>query len=72
MQDLEHAIRGRAYQLWIESGCQDGHATAHWLAAQREVLSSSLEAIARVTLTEQQPKNVANAKASRRKKQRAA
>jgi hypothetical protein len=39
MQELEHAIRERAYQLWIESGCQDGHATAHCLAAQREVLS---------------------------------
>ncbi|MCA6112933.1 DUF2934 domain-containing protein [Bradyrhizobium cenepequi] len=67
MQDLEHAIRERAYQLWIEDGCQDGHATAHWLLAQREILSSSLEAIARVTLTEQQPKKLAKAKASRRK-----
>jgi hypothetical protein len=71
MQDLEHSIRERAYQLWVESGCQDGHATTHWFAAQREILSSSLEAIARITLTEQQPKKVAKAKASRRK-QRAA
>jgi len=71
MQELEHAIRERAYQLWIESGCQDGHATAHWLAAQREVLSSSLGAIARVTVTDQQPKKVPKARVYRRK-QRAA
>jgi hypothetical protein len=71
MQELEHAIRERAYQLWIESGCQDGHATAHWFAAQREVLSSSLGAVARVTVTDQQPKKVAKARTSRRK-QRAA
>jgi Protein of unknown function (DUF2934) len=58
MQELEHAIHERAYQLWTESGCQDGQATAHWLAAQREVLSSSLGAIARVTVTDQQPKKV--------------
>jgi Protein of unknown function (DUF2934) len=67
MQELEHAIHERAYQLWTESGCQDGQATAHWLAAQREVLSSSLGAIARVTVTDQQPKKVAKAGASRRK-----
>jgi hypothetical protein len=45
MQDLEEAIRARAYQLWIESGCQDGQADAHWLAAQREILGASLGAV---------------------------
>ena len=45
MQDLETSIRERAYQIWIDSGCQDGHANAHWLAAQREILSVSLSAI---------------------------
>ncbi|WP_439400120.1 DUF2934 domain-containing protein (plasmid) [Bradyrhizobium sp. PMVTL-01] len=42
MYDLEQAVRERAYHLWIEGGCQHGHANAHWLAAQREVLSASL------------------------------
>jgi DUF2934 family protein len=42
MQDLDQAIRERAYQLWIESGRDDGKADAHWLAAQREILSVSL------------------------------
>jgi len=55
MQDLEQSIRERAYQLWIAGGCQDGHAEAHWLAAQREILSASFNAIGRVTLNEQRP-----------------
>ena len=41
MQDVEQVIRERAYHLWQESGCADGHAEAHWLAAQREVLQAS-------------------------------
>lgn len=42
MPNLEQAIRERAYQLWMEEGCQHGQAESHWLAAQREVLASSL------------------------------
>jgi hypothetical protein len=52
MQDLEQAIRERAYSIWIESGCPDGSAEEHWLAAQREVLSASLVTFARVSITE--------------------
>ena len=50
MQDVEQAIRERAYHLWIESGRDDGKADAHWLAAQREVLSASLGEMGRVTV----------------------
>jgi hypothetical protein len=73
MQDLEHAIRERAYQLWTEDGCPDGHADAHWLAAQRELLSASLGEIGRVTISEVSD-NAAKPKRARapRKKQRAA
>jgi hypothetical protein len=72
MQDLEQAIRERAYQLWIEAGYREGHAESHWLTAQREILSVSLAELGRVTVSEistvaAKPK----AKASR-KKQRAA
>jgi len=42
MSDIEQAIRERAYQLWLEGGCQHGQADMHWVAAQREILSSSL------------------------------
>jgi DUF2934 family protein len=48
MQDIDQIIRERAYHLWTESGCEDGNADAHWLAAQREVLSASLAEIGRV------------------------
>jgi hypothetical protein len=52
MQELEQAIRERAYHLWIADGCRDGHADAHWLTAQREVLASSLRNFARVTISD--------------------
>ena len=69
MHDLEQAIRERAYHLWVANGRQDGNAEAHWLAAQREVLASSLESLGSVS-TSLKPK-----KASKRtpsKKARAA
>jgi hypothetical protein len=53
MQDLEQAIRERAYHIWIESGYLDGNAEAHWLAAQREVLSACVSTFARVPKAEQ-------------------
>src|ERR1700721_785432 len=52
MQDLDQAIRERAYQLWIESGRDDGKADAHWLEAQREILSASLGELGRSTSSE--------------------
>jgi hypothetical protein len=73
MQDLEQSIRERAYHLWIEGGCQDGQADAHWLAAQREVLGTFLGSIGRVTLSEQHPAETSEKpKKAARKKQRAA
>jgi len=69
MQDLEQAIRQRAYCLWIESGCLDGNAEEHWLAAQREVLSASLGTFARVSVTESDaPKKSAKQRKTKRKK----
>ena len=52
MQDLEQAIRERAYQLWTKDGCQEGHAESHWLAAQREVLGASLSELGWVAVSE--------------------
>jgi hypothetical protein len=52
MQDLEQAIRERAYHLWIESGHEDGNADAHWLVAQREILSASFGEMGRLTVGE--------------------
>ena len=49
MQDLEQAIRERAFDLWIASGCENGNAEIHWLTAQREILGASLSAVGHVT-----------------------
>jgi hypothetical protein len=43
MQNMEEAIRERAYHLWIADGQPDGKADAYWLSAQREILTTSLE-----------------------------
>ena len=73
MQDLDQAIRERAYQLWMESGRDDGKADAHWLEAQREILSASLGELGRSTSSEakkiEKPKK---AKAPAPRKRRAA
>ena len=70
MQDLEQAIRERAYHLWVESGCEDGNADAHWLVAQREILSESLGEMGRVAVGE--PVKSAKPKAKRPRKKRLA
>jgi len=66
MQDLEQAIRERAYQLWMEEGRQDGNADAHWLAAQREILASSLGTLGSVSKASSSPKKAPKKTASRK------
>jgi len=39
-QTLEHRIRQRAYEIWHAHGQDDGKADEHWLAAEREILST--------------------------------
>jgi Protein of unknown function (DUF2934) len=43
MPDMEQSshdrIRERAYEIWSVSGCMNGQADQHWLAAEREVLA---------------------------------
>lgn len=70
MQDIEQNIRDRAYHLWLESGCQDGNADGHWLAAQREILSASLGELGHVSKSTKAAK--AKTVRSPRKKKRAA
>jgi len=81
MQELEQAIRERAYHLWLADGRRDGNADAHWLSAQREVLASSLRNFARVTVSdvaaasakaERKSAAKSNAASGSRKKRRAA
>ena len=42
MENLDEAIRERAYHLWIADGQPDGKADAYWLDVQREILTTSL------------------------------
>jgi hypothetical protein len=42
VQNPDQAIRERAYHLWIAAGCPEGNSDAHWLDAQRELLTNSL------------------------------
>ena len=67
MQDMEQAIRERAYQLWIESGFEHGNADGHWLAAQREVLQASLSGLGHLTPSETKPAKPKKVRAARRR-----
>jgi hypothetical protein len=69
MQNLEQAIRERAYHLWDASGRRDGEAEAHWLTAQREILASSLGTMRNVSAEHRAPKA---AKKASKKRARAA
>jgi hypothetical protein len=42
MQNLDQAIRERAYHLWIAAGSPEGNSDAYWLDAQRELLTTSV------------------------------
>jgi hypothetical protein len=35
---LEHEIRLRAYDIYLQRGCADGHALDDWLQAETEIL----------------------------------
>jgi hypothetical protein len=70
MQDIEQTIRERAYHLWMADGRKDGNAEAHWLAAQRDVLASSLGSLGHVSAASRIPKKAAKKPSS--KKARAA
>jgi Protein of unknown function (DUF2934) len=71
MQRMEDAIRERAYQIWVESGFEHGNADGHWLAAQRDILSTSLGEFGRVKSS--QPEKIEKPKKARApKKKRAA
>jgi len=41
MDNLEDAIRERAYHLWVADGRPEGNADNYWLNAQREMLAQS-------------------------------
>jgi hypothetical protein len=64
--ELEEAIRQRAYFIWLTEGGGDGHADAHWLAAEHEILIASMEAAARVMTTSDLEQPASKTKLKRR------
>ena len=46
-QSLENQIRERAYEIWTAQGCMHGQADQHWLAAEREILTTATTALVR-------------------------
>jgi hypothetical protein len=46
MPNVEEEIRERAYHLWMADGQPEGKADIHWLNAQREILTASVESSA--------------------------
>jgi DUF2934 family protein len=42
--DREDRIRQRAYRIWEDEGCPDGHDREHWDRAEREVDDKPAEA----------------------------
>ena len=63
--NLENRIRERAYEIWIQHGCVDGHARQHWLAAEREVLAASGAVLAGKPNPNKKPRSPARLKAAR-------
>jgi hypothetical protein len=70
-QDLEQTIRERAYHLWVEGGRHEGDADAYWLAAQREILSTSLSTFARVSSGQPKPKAKKDMSSSKKRRRAA-
>jgi Protein of unknown function (DUF2934) len=66
-RSLENQIRERAYQLWEASGYQDGAADQHWLAAEREAVTS----FAASTFTAESPAASKTGKKTTRSRRRA-
>ena len=42
--DLHARISGRAYELYVQRGCREGHAHEDWLDAEREILDREFPA----------------------------
>jgi hypothetical protein len=61
---LENRIRERAYEMWTAHGCVHGQAEQHWLAAERELLATSMAILAKPD-PKKNPRSSARSKAAR-------
>jgi hypothetical protein len=70
MQDMEQAIRERAYHIWNDAGRPEGDSESFWLNAQRELIAESLAQIANIKAAA--PKKATRAKATSPRKRKVA
>ena len=63
-QSLENRIRERAYEMWTAHGCVHGQAEQHWLAAERELLATSMAVLAKPD-PKKNPRSSARSKTAR-------
>ena len=63
-QSLENRIRERAYEMWTAHGCVHGQAEQHWLAAERELLATSMAVLAKPD-PKKNPRSSAHSKTAR-------
>jgi hypothetical protein len=61
---LENRIRERDYEMWTAHGCVHGQAEQHWLAAERELLATSMAILAKPD-PKKNPRSSARSKAAR-------
>jgi hypothetical protein len=43
-QEVQHQIRQRAYELYVERGSEDGHELDNWLRAEQEITGKKARA----------------------------
>jgi hypothetical protein len=67
MQNVEEAIRERAYYLWMADGCPAGEGEGYWLSAQREILTAAMSGVESGT-ADAKPKPVAKRKSATKEK----
>ena len=63
-QSLENRIRERAYEMWTAHGRVHGQAEQHWLAAERELLATSMAVLAKPD-PKKNPRSSARSKTAR-------
>jgi len=68
---LHDRIRERAYEMWSVSGCMDGEADQHWLAAEREVLAQMTAHTAAKTVSRTSGRRTRDASIGPQRKRRA-
>ncbi len=67
-QGLEQRIRQRAYEIWDALGRPEGESGVHWLAAEREVLTASMDSMPMPSTKSNTPKQAAARKSPRQAK----